>query len=252
MLEAAIEIVEAGGDLPMEQMAVVMGQIMDSHGREPQIARLLAALHHKGKTWPKLPVSGRLAPPYDAHSLRPRRFIDTCGTGGDGSKTFNITTAAGPGYGGRRAGRQAWQSRHHQPQRFGRRAGGPGREHRGRRGLRRGMPGRTGHLFLLRPLAALAMKHVAAVRKRLGTPSIFNILGPLVNPASAPFQLLGVGRGIEAALGRGPAAAGRPSCLAGPRGRWPGRSHARRRHRGYRGRGRSVAAIPVAAGRFRS
>ena len=38
------------------------------------------------------------------------------------------------------------------------------------------------------------MKHVAAVRKRLGTPTIFNILGPLVNPASAPFQLLGVGR----------------------------------------------------------
>jgi anthranilate phosphoribosyltransferase len=38
------------------------------------------------------------------------------------------------------------------------------------------------------------MRHVAAVRKRLGTPTIFNILGPLVNPASAPFQLLGVGR----------------------------------------------------------
>jgi len=38
------------------------------------------------------------------------------------------------------------------------------------------------------------MKHVAAVRKKLGTPTIFNILGPLVNPASAPFQLLGVGR----------------------------------------------------------
>jgi anthranilate phosphoribosyltransferase len=39
-----------------------------------------------------------------------------------------------------------------------------------------------------------AMKHVAAVRKRLGTPTIFNILGPLANPALAPFQLLGVGR----------------------------------------------------------
>jgi anthranilate phosphoribosyltransferase len=38
------------------------------------------------------------------------------------------------------------------------------------------------------------MKHVSAVRKKIGTPTIFNILGPLVNPASAPFQLLGVGR----------------------------------------------------------
>ena len=38
------------------------------------------------------------------------------------------------------------------------------------------------------------MRHVAAVRKRLGTPTIFNILGPLANPAAAPLQLLGVGR----------------------------------------------------------
>jgi anthranilate phosphoribosyltransferase len=51
-----------------------------------------------------------------------------------------------------------------------------------------------GICFCFAPLLHRAMKHVSAVRKRIGTPTIFNILGPLVNPASAPFQLLGVGR----------------------------------------------------------
>ena len=51
-----------------------------------------------------------------------------------------------------------------------------------------------GICFCFAPLLHRAMKHVAAVRKRLGVPTIFNILGPLVNPAGAPFQLLGVGR----------------------------------------------------------
>ena len=51
-----------------------------------------------------------------------------------------------------------------------------------------------GLCFCFAPLLHAAMKRVAAVRKQLGTPTIFNILGPLVNPASAPFQLLGVGR----------------------------------------------------------
>ena len=51
-----------------------------------------------------------------------------------------------------------------------------------------------GLCFCFAPLLHAAMKRVAAIRKQLGTPTIFNILGPLVNPASAPFQLLGVGR----------------------------------------------------------
>ena len=51
-----------------------------------------------------------------------------------------------------------------------------------------------GICFCYAPLLHRAMRHVAAVRKRLGVPTIFNILGPLANPAGAPFQLLGVGR----------------------------------------------------------
>ena len=196
MIEATVSIVEAGGDLSMEQMAAAMGRIMDGACDEQQIARLLAALHRKGETVAEVAGAAaamrqRMTP---IRSARPD-LIDTCGTGGDGSKTFNISTAAALVDGrGRRARGQARQPRHHQPQRLGRRAGRPGRKHRGRRGCVERCLEELGICFCFAPLLHTAMKHVAAVRKQLGTPTIFNILGPLVNPASAPFQLLGVGR----------------------------------------------------------
>jgi anthranilate phosphoribosyltransferase len=196
MLEAAIEIVEAGGDLPMEQMAVVMGQIMDGAGRVTQIARLLAALHRKGETVAEV-AGAAVAMRERMTPIRSGRgdLIDTCGTGGDGSKTFNISTAAAL---------------------VAAAAGVPVAKH-GNRGItsRSGSAdvfaalgvnieadvacveaclAELGICFCFAPLLHSAMKHVAAARKKLGTPSIFNILGPLVNPASAPFQLLGVGR----------------------------------------------------------
>ena len=122
-------------------------------------------------------------------------LIDTCGTGGDGSKTFNISTAAAL---------------------VAAAAGVPVAKH-GNRGItsRSGSADvlaalgvnieadvacveacldELGICFCFAPLLHAAMKHVAPIRKQLGTPTIFNILGPLVNPASAPFQLLGVGR----------------------------------------------------------
>jgi anthranilate phosphoribosyltransferase len=196
MLEAAIQTVESGGDLPMEQMAAVMGRIMDGACQETQIARLLVALHRKGETVAE--VAGAAAAMRERMTpIRSCRgeLIDTCGTGGDGSKTFNISTAAAlvAAAAGVRVAKHG----------------------------NRGMTSRSGSAdvlavlgvnieadvarveacladlgicFCFAPLLHAAMKHVAAVRKRLGTPTIFNILGPLVNPASAPFQLLGVGR----------------------------------------------------------
>jgi anthranilate phosphoribosyltransferase len=196
MLETAIEVVEAGDDLPMEQMAAAMGRIMDGACEESQIARLLAALHRKGETVAEVAGAAaamrqRMTP---IRSSRPD-LIDTCGTGGDGSKTFNISTAAAV---------------------VAAAAGVPVAKH-GNRGItsRSGSAdvlavlgvnieadvarveaclADLGLCFCFAPLLHAAMKHVGAVRKSLGTPTIFNILGPLVNPASAPFQLLGVGR----------------------------------------------------------
>jgi anthranilate phosphoribosyltransferase len=196
MIQAAIKIVEAGGDLTIEQMSEVMDRIMDGVCDEDSIARLLIGLHQKGETVAE--VAGAAAAMRrhmtPIRSSRPN-LIDTCGTGGDGSKTFNISTAAAIVTAA---------------------AGVPVAKHGNR-----GMTSRSGSAdvlaalgvnvnadvarvedcletlgicFCFAPLLHASMKHVSAVRKRLGTPTIFNILGPLVNPASAPFQLLGVGR----------------------------------------------------------
>jgi anthranilate phosphoribosyltransferase len=196
MIDAAIHQVELGGDLPMETMEVVMGQIMDGACNEDRIAQLLAALHKKGETVAEVAGAAtamrrRMTP---IRSSRPD-LIDTCGTGGDGSRTFNISTAAALVTAA---------------------AGVPVAKHGNRAAtslsgsadvlaalgvnVNADVPlvevclEELGLCFCFAPLLHTAMRHVASVRKRLGTPTIFNILGPLVNPASAPFQLLGVGR----------------------------------------------------------
>jgi anthranilate phosphoribosyltransferase len=196
MIEAAIDVVEAGENLSLEQAAAAMGHIMDGGCEDQQMARLLAALHRKGETVAEvagaaIAMRQRMTP---IRSTR-REVIDTCGTGGDGSQTFNISTAAALVTAA---------------------AGVPVAKH-GNRGItsRSGSADvlaalgvnveadvarveqcleELGICFCFAPLLHTAMKRVAAVRKRLGTPTIFNILGPLVNPASASFQLLGVGR----------------------------------------------------------
>jgi anthranilate phosphoribosyltransferase len=194
-INTAIEHIESGGHLSMQDMKAVMCQIMDGRCDESQISRLLAGLHEKGETVEEVAgaasaMRGKMTP------IRTRRtgLIDTCGTGGDGSKTFNISTTAALVVAA---------------------AGVPVAKH-GNRGItsRSGSADvltalgvnieadvacvekcldELGICFCFAPLLHTAMKHVAPVRKKLGTPTIFNILGPLVNPASAPYQLLGVG-----------------------------------------------------------
>jgi anthranilate phosphoribosyltransferase len=196
MIESALKLVEAGQNLSMEVMSDTLGQIMEGHCSEDEIARLLTALHEKGETVEEV-AGAASAMRKKMTPIRTRRsgLIDTCGTGGDGSKTFNISTAAAIVTAA---------------------AGVPVAKH-GNRGItsRSGSADvltalgvnveadtscveacldELGICFCFAPLMHKAMKHVAPVRKKIATPTIFNILGPLVNPASAPFQLLGVGR----------------------------------------------------------
>jgi anthranilate phosphoribosyltransferase len=195
-IDIAINHVKSGRHLSMEEMQAVMGQIMEGRCDESQIAGLLTGLHQKGETFEEVAgaaaaMRGQMTP------IRSRRLglLDTCGTGGDGSKTFNISTAAAL---------------------VAAAAGVPVAKH-GNRGItsRSGSADvlatlgmnieadvacveacldELGICFCFAPLLHKAMKHVAPVRKKLGIPTVFNILGPLVNPASAPFQLLGVGQ----------------------------------------------------------
>ncbi len=195
-IDAAIKHVASGRHLTMEEMESVIGQIMAGNCDESQIAGLLTELHNKGETVEEV-AGAAAAMRRQMTPIRSNRagLLDTCGTGGDGSKTFNISTAAAL---------------------VAAAAGVPVAKHGNR-----GMTSRSGSAdvlaalgvnieastacveacldelgicFCFAPLLHMAMKHVAAVRKKLGTPTVFNILGPLVNPASAPFQLLGVGR----------------------------------------------------------
>lgn len=196
MIEPAVQTVEAGSHLSQDQMATAMGQIMDGVCEEDQIARFLTALHRKGETVGEVAGAAtamrqRMTP---IRSKRPD-LIDTCGTGGDGSKTFNISTAAAlvtaaAGVSVAKHGNRGMTSR----------SGSAdvltalGVNIEADVACVEACLDELGICFCFAPLLHAAMKHVSAVRKRLGTPTIFNILGPLVNPAAAPFQLLGVGR----------------------------------------------------------
>lgn len=196
MIQTTVELVEAGQDLSMEQMSETMGQIMKGRCSQEHISRLLVALHEKGETVSEV-AGAAAAMRQHMTTIRTDRtgLLDTCGTGGDGARTFNISTVAALVTAA---------------------AGVPVAKH-GNRGITSSSGSadvlaalgvnieadvpqieacleELGICFCFAPLLHQAMKHVGPVRKKLGIPTIFNILGPLVNPAGAEFQLLGVGR----------------------------------------------------------
>ncbi len=179
----------------MTEMADVMGQIMDGRGAEEDVAELLVALHLRGETVTE--VAGAAA------AMRQRMtriesshpdLIDTCGTGGDGAKTFNISTAAAivtaaAGVPVAKHGNRSITSRSGSADVLA----ALGVNIEAEVACVEGCLAELKICFCFAPVLHTAMKHVAPIRKRLATPTIFNILGPLVNPAGAPFQLLGVG-----------------------------------------------------------
>jgi len=196
MIADALKLVEAGRDLSMEQMAEAMGQIMEGHCGQQQIARLLSALHRKGETVAEV-AGAAAAMRRQMTPIRTGRsdVIDVVGTGGDGSGTFNISTAAAlvtaaAGVPVAKHGNRGFTSRSGSADALA--ALGVN--------IEADVPRveacleELGICFCFAPLLHKAMKHVAPVRKRLPHPTIFNILGPLANPAGAPRQLLGVGR----------------------------------------------------------
>ena len=157
----------------------------------------LLALRQKGESVDELAGAAtalrrHMTPIRSRHTRADRHLRDRRGWIGD------LQHQHGRGAGDRRcrrAGGQTRQSQNLEQVRIGGRAGGPGGQYRCRPGHGRTMPGSTGHLLLLRPLAAsLHETRVGSAADKLATPTIFNLLGPLCNPASAPFQLLGVGR----------------------------------------------------------
>lgn len=194
-LKAALERLLQQKDLAAEQMESVMQQLMTGQATDAQVAAILTALRIKGETLDEIAAATQVmrslasAVPISDKS----RLVDTCGTGGDGANTFNISTASA----------------------FVVSAAGATVAKHGNRSIssKSGSadvleaagvdltlsPEQVGQCidetqvgFMFAPAHHSAMKHVINARREMGIRTIFNMLGPLTNPAGAPFQVIGV------------------------------------------------------------
>lgn len=192
----ALTTLLAGNSLSHEQMTAVVMDIMTGSTTPIQTAGIITALRAKGETVTEIAAAAGVMRMLSAqvNTSGLSHIIDTCGTGGDGMHTFNISTtaafvAAGAGahvakHGGRSVSSVSGSAdvlealgvtvMDVSPQTV-------------EESLRQNRLG-----FMYAPNHHTAMRHASQVRKELGVRTLFNILGPLTNPASAPNQLLGV------------------------------------------------------------
>lgn len=193
-VRSAISTVVAGGNLSQEEAYAVMKEIMTGGAAPSQIASFLAALRMKGETVDEI-TGCALAMREMATKIRCDAdvIVDTCGTGGDASGTFNISTvaafvAAGAGLTVAKHGNRAASSR----------CGSA--DVLSALGVNIAVPPKKveqalaeiGIGFLFAPLLHGAMRYAIGPRREIGIRTIFNILGPLTNPAGATCQVLGV------------------------------------------------------------
>lgn len=193
-LQAALAKVLAGRDLTAAEAEAAMDVIMSGAATPAQVAGYLVALRMKGETPAEIAGSAR-AMRRHATPVRTRRqgVMDTCGTGGDGRHTFNISTVAAVVV----AAAGVPVAKHGNRSVSSRCGSADVLEALGvRLDLDAAALGRcldeVGIAFLFAPRLHGAMRHAAGPRRELGVRTIFNLLGPLTNPAGARYQLLGV------------------------------------------------------------
>jgi anthranilate phosphoribosyltransferase len=183
-------------DLPADAMRRVMQDVMTGSCGEVETAALLIALRMKGETADELAAAGAVLREHMVPLETGRQdVLDTCGTGGDGSYTFNISTAtafvvAAAGVPVVKHGNRAVSSRSGSADVLA--VLGVACEADAAQARR--CLDEAGLAFCFAPQYHPALRHVAAVRRRLSVRTLFNCLGPLGNPANAAYQLLGVGR----------------------------------------------------------
>jgi len=194
MIQQALQHVLDGRDLSRHETREVMGEIMAGQATPAQIGGFLVALRAKGETADE--IAG-CAEAMRAHvlSVRPKRddLVDTAGTGGDGARTINISTAAAlvaaaAGAAVAKHGNRAVSSACGSADVL--EALGFSLEQEPRR-IAQSID-ELGFGFLFAPSHHPAMRHAAPVRKELATRTVFNVLGPLTNPAGARAQVVGV------------------------------------------------------------
>lgn len=195
MIQEAIARTVTGLELAPDHAATVMQEVMRGDASDAQIGGLLAALRMKGETAGEIASFARAM---DEFAVRARvtaagPLVDTCGTGGDGAATFNISTAAafvaaGAGVPVVKHGNRSVSSRCGSAdvlEALGARVDLPPE-------TAAGVLAEAGIVFLYAPLYHPAMRQVAGIRREMGIRTVFNLLGPLLNPAGAEAQLLGV------------------------------------------------------------
>ncbi|MEM7455330.1 MAG: anthranilate phosphoribosyltransferase [Planctomycetota bacterium] len=197
MISESITQVRDGQSLTEDQMAQVIDWIMKGNAEDAQIAALLTALFEKGETVEELAGAAR-AMRWHMNPIKSRRenLIDTCGTGGGGAGTFNISTAAAI----IAAAAGAAVAKHGNRKSTSKTGSADVLQELGvniecdSSTVEKCMD-EIGIGFCFAPLFHPSVRHVMNVRRSLPHPTVFNLLGPLCNPAEAPFQVLGAGRG---------------------------------------------------------
>jgi anthranilate phosphoribosyltransferase len=194
MLTSLLNKLVAREDLTQAEAALLLDALLADDATDSQIAAVLIALAAKGETEEELAGFAQTMRARCARiKTRHTHYLDTCGTGGSPVKTFNVSTAAAfvvaaAGVPVAKHGNVGVTTR----------AGSA--DVLRALGIKADLhPERVGEIFdeigicfMFAPLHHAATKRVAQVRRDLGVRTIFNLLGPLTNPAAAPFQVLGV------------------------------------------------------------
>ncbi|MBM3996804.1 MAG: anthranilate phosphoribosyltransferase [Planctomycetes bacterium] len=196
MVPEILNALLARHELTEPQLQWILGEIMAGRLGDVESAAFLVALRMKGETAHEIAAAARVL---REHMIRwdagRDDLLDTCGTGGDGIGTFNISTAtalvvAGAGVSVVKHGNRSVSSRCGSADVLA----ALGVKIDGDVDFARRCLDQANFAFCFAPIFHPALKNVAKVRQRLGVPTIFNCLGPLANPAGAKRQLLGVGR----------------------------------------------------------
>ncbi|MCZ6623106.1 MAG: anthranilate phosphoribosyltransferase [Deltaproteobacteria bacterium] len=181
-------------DLSEEETTLVMNQIMTGEATPLQVASFLTALRMKGETVQEITGAARVMRE-KAHRVKVKAkcVVDTCGTGGDQKETFNVSTTAafvvaGAGIAVAKHGNRSVSSR------------SGSADVLAALGVKIDIPKerveecleKIGIGFLFAPLLHEAMKYAVQPRREIGIRTIFNLLGPLTNPAAATHQLIGI------------------------------------------------------------
>lgn len=189
-----IDKLVGGSDLQAKEMKDVMNALMSGEIDAVQAGALLIALRAKGETVAELTIAAQtmidFAVPID---IGTEHLVDTCGTGGDGAMTFNVSTgaalvAAAAGAVIAKHGNRSVSS--HCGSADCLEAAGVTVDLSAR--AVQACIEKIGIGFLFAPNFHPAMRHVIGIRKSLGVRTLFNLLGPLTNPARAPYRVIGV------------------------------------------------------------